>query len=403
MCCDFTKFANMPVHLPNKLSHVGTSIFSIMSQKATELNALNMGQGFPEFNPPAALIESVNQSMLEGWNQYPPMPGMQDLREVIAKKEFDIHGNVVNPQNEITIVPGATAGLFATFQALVDHGDEIIIIEPAYDSYRPAIELAGGIVVSVSMKIGTTIEFPWQELKDSITTKTRWIVINTPHNPLGITFKKSDWQKLSEILKNNSIGIISDEVYEHMVFDGVKHQSVLAQEQLKDRCVKISSFGKTLHSTGWKMGYVCANSEISQRIRMVFQFLAFATNSAMQKGITNFLIRHENWERDLNTFYQNKRDLFIQALNAASSPWNTVNCEGSYFQLIDYRKIQSKEIQKSTSDLEVAFWMLNNWGIATIPVGEFISNTPQTGLLRICFAKNDDTLIKAAQMLNTIC
>jgi methionine aminotransferase len=340
--------------------------------------------------------------MLEGWNQYPPMPGMQDLREVIAKKEFDIHGNVVNPQNEITIVPGATAGLFATFQALVDRGDEVIIIEPAYDSYRPAIELAGGIVVPVYIKIGATIEFPWQELRDKLNSKTRWIVINTPQNPLGLSFKKADWIQLSELIEGYSVGIISDEVYEHMVFDGAKHESVLAQVELKDKCVKISSFGKTLHCTGWKMGYVCANSEISQRIRMVFQFLAFATNSAVQKGIANFLIQHENWERDLNTFYQSKRDLFIQALKSELSPWNTVNCEGSYFQLLDYRKISKDEIQKLTSDLDVAFWILNNLGIATIPVGEFISNKPQTGLLRICFAKNDDTLIKAAQMLNAI-
>ena len=375
-----------------------------------ELNALNMGQGFPEFQPPQRLIEAVTNAMMDGFNQYPPMPGLLSLREVISIKEQQLHGNVVDPNHEITIVPGATAGLYSTFQALVRWGDEVIVVEPAYDSYKPAIELAGGTVVPISMVFkeqdttngSQTVEFPWQELKDKLNPKTRWIVLNTPHNPLGVTLKKEDWEQLEKIIEHYNVGIISDEVYEHMVFDGVKHESVLAQSGLKNRSVKISSFGKTLHCTGWKMGYVCASSEITAKIRNVFQFVAFATNSAMQKGIAHFLLEHPTWELDLNNYYRQKRDIFIDAMELATSNWKAVHCEGSYFQLLDYRGISHPEIQKLTTDLEVSFWILNNLGIATIPVGEFIQTKPQTGLLRICFAKNDDTLLQAAQGLNQV-
>ncbi len=412
----------MPISLPNKLDNVGHSIFSIMSQKATEENALNMGQGFPEFNPPLQLLDAVNFAMQSGFNQYPPMPGYLDLREVISQREQQTHGNILDPESEITIVPGATAGLFAAFQALVNAGDEVIIIEPAYDSYRPAIELAGGTVVGISMNFqsgeGGTIgkeipyvEFPWQKLKDSINENTRWIVINTPHNPLGFTFKKSDWKSLWEIIQNYSIGIISDEVYEHMVFDGMKHVSVLNLQELKDRSVKISSFGKTFHCTGWKMGYIAANAEITQRIRMVFQFMAFATNSAMQKGIAKFMQLNPSWEQELNSFYQYKRDLFIRELNGLNNGhakienptnaiWKTLNCEGSYFQVIHYSSLELPTLKSIHSDFEMALLLLKEVGIATIPIGSFISGQPQTGWLRICFAKNDDTLVKAAQLLN---
>jgi len=412
----------MPITLPNKLPSVGHSIFSIMSQKATELNALNMGQGFPEFSPPLQLLESVNSSMASGFNQYPPMPGYLDLREIISQREQKTHGNILEPETEITIVPGATAGLFAAFQALVQTGDEVIIIEPAYDSYRPAIELAGGKVIAITMNFHSEkedavnvdvphVEFPWQELKDSINLNTRWIVINTPHNPLGFTFKESDWKALWEIIRNHSIGIISDEVYEHMVFDGKKHVSVLNLPELKDRSVKISSFGKTFHCTGWKMGYIAANAEITQRIRMVFQFMAFATNSAMQKGIAQFMQLNPSWEQELNIFYQNKRDLFIRELNGpdtlnsqiantTNAIWKTLKCEGSYFQVIHYSSLNLPQLKTIHSDLDMAMLLLNSVGIATIPIGSFISGQPQTGWLRICFAKNDDTLVKAAQLLN---
>ncbi len=412
----------MPISLPNKLTSVGHSIFSIMSQKASELNALNMGQGFPEFSPPMQLLEAVNSSMASGFNQYPPMPGYLDLREIISQREQHTHGNILDPESEITVVPGATAGLFATFQALVQTGDEVIIIEPAYDSYRPAIELAGGTVIGVSMIFHSVkdiadntevprVEFPWQKLRDSITEHTRWIVINTPHNPLGFTFKEEDWKLLYDIIQNHPIGVISDEVYEHMVFDGKKHFSVLNFPALKDRSVKISSFGKTFHCTGWKMGYVAANSEITQKIRMVFQFIAFATNSAMQKGIAQFMKLNPSWELELNGFYQKKRDLFIRELNGpdtgnsqiankTNAIWNTLNCEGSYFQVIHYSSLELPIVKSIHSDFDMAICLLKEAGIATIPIGSFISGQPQTGWLRICFAKNDDTLVKAAQLLN---
>lgn len=381
-----------------------------------------MGQGFPEFSPPQQLLEAVNSSMESGFNQYPPMPGYLDLRQIISQRELQIHGNILDPESEITIVPGATAGLFVAFQALVQAGDEVIIIEPAYDSYRPAIELAGGKVVAISMifqsgKEGTdnkevpNVEFPWQELKDSINENTRWIVVNTPHNPMGFTFKESDWKSLWEIIQHHSIGIISDEVYEHMVFDGKKHVSVLSRAEFRKRSVKISSFGKTLHCTGWKMGYIAANDEITQKIRMVFQFMAFATNSAMQKGIAKFMQLNPSWEQELNIFYQNKRDLFIgqlngpdtqnsQTANTTKAFWKTLNCEGSYFQVIHYNSFVLPQLKTIHTDLDMALLLMNSVGIATIPIGSFISGQPQTGWLRICFAKNDETLVKAAQLLN---
>ncbi len=417
--CEIPEIRNMRIALPNKLPQVGHSIFTVMSQKASELSALNMGQGFPEFSPPEELMKAVHSSMEAGFNQYPPMPGYMDLREIIAQREQQIHGNSLNPESEITVVPGATAGIFTVFQALIQAGDEVIIIEPAYDSYRPAIELAGGKVVGVSINFQSNIEnpelfessevvFPWQKLKESINEKTRWIVINTPHNPLGFTFKETDWTQLWEIIQNYSIGIISDEVYEHMVFDGKKHVSVLNMPELRERSVKISSFGKTFHCTGWKMGYIAANAEITQSIRMVFQYLAFATNSAMQKGITQFMQLNPNWETELNLFYQKKRDLFLRELhgcdsiNSTKPSWKTLNCEGSYFQVLKYNTQDIPKLGEIKSDLDMAMWLIRSAGIATIPIDSFIQGQPQTGCLRICFAKNEDTIIKAAKLLNQV-
>jgi methionine transaminase len=225
---------------------------------------------------------------------------------------------------------------------------------------------------------------------------------------LGFTFKEADWTLLWEIIQNYSIGIISDEVYEHMVFDDKKHLSVLNMPQLRDRSVKISSFGKTFHCTGWKMGYIAANAEITQSIRMVFQYLAFATNSAMQMGITQFMQLNPNWEIELNLFYQKKRDLFIHelhrydSLNTMKSPWKTLNCEGSYFQVLHYNSLDIAKLEDIQSDLDMAMWLIRTAGIATIPIGAFITGQPKTGCLRICFAKNDETIIKAAQLLNQV-
>jgi methionine aminotransferase len=376
----------------SKLPNQGLSIFTVMSALAAKHNAINLSQGFPEFNPPDDLIRKVNESLLSGRNQYSPMAGQLSLREVIAERQnawgrsFEI-----NPDTDITIVPGATAGLFATFQALVQQGDEVIIFDPSYDSYAPAIVLAGGIPIRIPLN--QDFSMPWEHLKSKLSNRTVMIVVNTPHNPLGLVFSQADWLELAQIIQNTNILVLSDEVYEHMVFDEKQHVSVLQIPALANRAVAISSFGKTFHATGWKLGYVTAKAELSAEIRKVYQFLAFAANTPMQFAAAEFLLQNPEYETSVSEIMQTKRNYFGEGLS--QSRFKLLPCEGAYFQIVDYSNISD------LADTEFANLLTTEHKVAGIPVSAFYQNpSPDQRLLRFCFAKNNDTLQKS---LNILC
>lgn len=375
----------------SKLPNQGLSIFSVMSALAAKHNAINLSQGFPEFNPPDDLIRKVNESLLSGRNQYSPMAGQLSLREVIAERQnawgrsFEI-----NPDTDITIVPGATAGLFATFQALVQQGDEVIIFDPSYDSYAPAIVLAGGIPIRISLN--QDFSMPWELLKSKISNRTAMVVVNTPHNPLGLVFSLSDWLILASLVQNTEIIVLSDEVYEHMVFDQKVHVSVLQIPELQNQAVAISSFGKTFHATGWKLGYVTAKAELSAEIRKVYQFLAFAANTPMQFAAAEFLLQNPSYENSVSEIMQTKRNYFAEGLS--QSRFQLLPCEGAYFQIVDYSNISD------LADTDFANLLTSEHKVAGIPVSAFYQNpNPDQRLLRFCFAKNNDTLQKSLDIL----
>jgi len=375
----------------SKLPNQGLSIFTVMSALAAKHNAINLSQGFPEFNPPDDLIRKVNESLLSGRNQYSPMAGQLSLREVIAERQnawgrsFEI-----NPDTDITIVPGATAGLFATFQALVQQGEEVIIFDPSYDSYAPAIVLAGGIPIRIPLN--QDFSMPWEQLKSKLSNRTAIIVVNTPHNPLGLVFSQADWLELALIIQNTDILVLSDEVYEHMVFDEKQHVSVLQIPALANRAVAISSFGKTFHATGWKLGYVTAKAELSAEIRKVYQFLAFAANTPMQFAAAEFLMQNPEYETSVSEIMQSKRNFFADGLS--QSRFQLLPCEGAYFQIVDYSNISD------LADTDFANLLTTEHKVAGIPVSAFYQNpNPDQRLLRFCFAKNNDTLQKSLDIL----
>jgi len=381
------------VDIPNKLSGVKESIFSVMSSMAKAHDALNLSQGFPEFDPPKQLLEEVNWAMNNGYNQYAPMPGYIELREQIAQKELELHGHDVHSSDEITVTPGATVALFACIHAIVEPGDEVILLDPAYDSYQAAVEWAGGKCVRIPMNL-KDLSFPTEQINDKLNPRTKLIIITTPHNPLGAVMTDEDWKALTQITEPIGTFILSDEVYEHMVFDQKKHKSVLQVEGLKERSMKVSSFGKTFHSTGWKMGYVIANNKITEMIRRLYQFVNFSTHSATQMGLTRFMSTNPNWERELSTFYEKKRNLFQESL--VGSKWKIYPCSGSYFQILGFDAFSQK------ADDEFASILTQQHGIASIPINVFNENASRTGLLRFCFAKSDETLIAAVNKLKQI-
>ena len=375
----------------SKLPNQGLSIFTVMSALATKHNAINLSQGFPEFNPPPGLIDKVNESLLGGKNQYSPMAGQLRLREVIAERQNSWGRSfAINPETDITIVPGATAGLFAVFQAFVHRGDEVILFDPSYDSYAPSIVLAGGIPIRIPLNEDFSI--PWDSLKLNISGKTTMIVVNTPHNPLGLVFSQTDWLELAQIIQNTDILVLSDEVYEHMVFDEKQHVSVLQIPALANRAVAISSFGKTFHATGWKLGYVTAKAELSAEIRKVYQFLAFAANTPMQFAAAAFLLQNPNYENSVSEIMQTKRNYFAKGLS--QSRFQLLPCEGAYFQIVDYSNISD------LADTDFANLLTTEHKVAGIPVSAFYQNpNPDQRLLRFCFAKNNDTLQKSLDIL----
>lgn len=376
--------------ISSKLPKVGTTIFTTMSALAQEHGALNMAQGFPDFACSPKLIERVNHYMNAGLNQYAPMAGVMALREKIAQKTEELYTAVYNPETEITVTPGATLAIYAAISAVVKEGDEVIILEPAYDCYLPAVELNGGRPVFAELKF-PNYQVDWDEVRKLITFKTKMIIINTPHNPTGMTFSALDMQKLQKLTENSDIVILSDEVYEHILFEGFEHQSVARYPKLAERSFIISSFGKTYHNTGWKMGYCLAPETLMKEFRKIFQFMVFSVNTPIQYALADFMEERDEYLH-LQSFYQGKRDVFQKAVKG--SKWKILPCQGSYFQMLGYEKITHE------ADQDYARRLVKENKIAAIPPSSFYRKGIDHHVLRFCFAKEDDTLLRAAEILH---
>ena len=374
---------------PSRLPKVGTTIFTVMSALATQHNAVNLGQGFPDFDCDPALLDQVNQAMRDGLNQYPPMAGVPVLRQAMSAKIEALYGRRYDPDTEITVTAGATQGILTAVLAVVGPGDEVIVLEPCYDSYVPNIELAGGKVVRVALSAGS-FRPDFNAIGAAITPRTRAIIVNTPHNPSATIWRAADMARLADILRPTDIVLISDEVYEHMVFDGESHASASALPELAARSFVVSSFGKTFHVTGWKIGTVVAPAPLMAEFRKVHQFNVFTVNTPMQHGLARYLADPAPY-RDLPTFYQRKRDLFRAGL--AGTRFRLLPSEGSYFQCVDYSAISALD--------ESAFcrWLTTEVGVAAIPLAAFYDDGRNQGLARFCFAKQDATLQSALARL----
>jgi methionine aminotransferase len=377
------------LHLTTKLPQVSTSIFAVMSKMSNDYGAINLSQGFPDFNCSEQLVELVHHFMRKGLNQYAPMPGTVELRKQIAQMVKRDYGRDYNFENEITVTAGATQALYTAFSSIIDEGDEVIIFEPAYDSYIPAIVANGGVPVSIRLN-ANDFSIPWKEVEKSITKKTKCIVINSPHNPTGAILRQEDISQLEKIVKNTNIFLISDEVYEHIIFDNKEHYSFARYDELAKRSFIISSFGKTFHTTGWKMGYCCAPENLTAEFRKFHQFIVFAVNTPIQLAIAEFL-KVENNIYSLPNFYQAKRDLFSSLL--LDSKFILRKCDGTYFQLLDYSNICDK------TDLEFSEYLTKEIGVAVIPLSPFYKDGSSEKLIRVCFAKKDEILKQAAEKL----
>lgn len=384
--------SNLKVSLPSKLPAVKTSIFSIMSGLAVNENALNLSQGFPNFESDSKLIALVNKAMINGKNQYAPMPGILSLREAIAEKMFNLYGFSYNPETEITITAGATQAIFTAVAAIVKKDDEVIIFKPAYDCYEPTIELFGGKTISVQLN-PEDFSIDWEKVKGLITDKTKMIIINSPHNPSGRILSKADMLQLEALLKNTNILLLSDEVYEHIIFDGEKHQSAALFPTLVERTFIVASFGKTFHNTGWKVGYCIAPTYLTEEFRKVHQFNVFSVNHPTQVALAEYLKNPNNY-LELNPFYQQKRDLFLSLLKG--SRFDFIPSKGTYFQLLNFSKITDE------SDVDFAIKLTKEQKIASIPISVFNEAGLDTKVLRFCFAKTDETLKKATEILCNI-
>jgi len=389
---------------PSRLPNVGTTIFTVMSALATKHQAINLGQGFPDFPCDRLLISQVNEAMLSDHNQYPPMIGVANLRNGIAEKIQSLYGHQYHPESEITITAGGTQGILTTILSCVSPGDEVIIIEPAYDSYRPSIELAGGktIAIALDAKRDTdgqvaSYSIPWDALAKAINSKTRLLIINTPHNPTGMVWQKADLDRLAQLLKNTSTLVLSDEVYEHMVYDGAKHHSVASHPELAARSFLISSFGKTYHVTGWKVGYVAAPALMTAEFRKVHQFNVFTVNTPMQFGLAAYLSDASHY-LNLPAFYQAKRDFFRDGLS--KTKFKLLPAPGTYFQCVDYTALGIPETQLNEADF--CKWLTAEVGVAAIPVSAFYEKPTESGVIRFCFAKQDQTLSTALQRLQSL-
>lgn len=379
--------------LESKLPDVKTTIFTHMSELARETGALNLSQGFPDFDGPRYLLERVQFHLTHGQNQYAPMAGVMSLREAIADKVQDLYRCSVDPVREITVTAGATEALFCAISAVVRPGDEVILFDPAYDSYDPVVRLQGGR----SRRIPLTpphYGVDWDRVADALSPRTRLIVVNTPHNPTGSVWSVADLAALRELVRDREIYLLGDEVYEHIVFDGRKHQSLSSDPELFARSFVVSSFGKTYHVTGWKIGYCVAPAALTTEFRRVHQFVNFAANTPVQCGLADFLRAHPEHHRALGAFYERKRDTFCAAL--AGSRLSVLPSAGTYFQLIDYAAVANAR------DVDYAEQLTRTAGLATIPVSVFYGVDPGQRVLRLCFAKDDATLARAAAILSAL-
>jgi methionine transaminase len=377
------------MHLDSKLPRVGTTIFTVMSRLAEQTGALNLGQGFPDFEPPLSFAESLQRHVRGGKNQYAPMSGVPRLKQQIASKLGRDYGALIDADDCITVTDGATEGLFDTITAAVRSGDEVIVFDPCYDSYEPAVLLQGGRVVHVPLSAEFSID--WQRLQNAITPRTRLIVLNFPHNPSGAVLTAGDLELLAAIVRDTQVFLMSDEVYEHIVYDGLEHQSLLRHAELRERSFVVGSFGKTYHTTGWKVGWVVAPPQLTAELRKVHQFVTFSTSSAAQHAFADLLEQQPELLRELPRFYQEKRDQFRRLL--APSLFRLLPVAGTYFQLADYSALSNEP------DLEFTRRLAVEAGVVAIPVSPFYETQPERRIIRFCFAKNDTTMEHAAARL----
>ena len=376
----------------SKLPNLETTIFTTMGNLAKKHNAINLSQGFPNFKSDQKLIDLVTKAMNSNYNQYAPMLGVLELREAIAKKFDDLYASTYNPESEIVITAGATQAIFTTIAAFIKANDEVILFKPAYDCYQPAIELNGGKVISMQLYY-PDYKVDWIAVENAISAKTKMIVINTPQNPSGTVFSKEDMLVLERITNNTNIIVLSDEVYEHMVFDGLQHQSACLFPQLKKRTFITASFGKTFHNTGWKMGYCCGPKELMKEFVKVHQFNVFCVNHPVQIALATYINDANNY-KELNSFYEQKRDVFLNAIQ--DSRFSFTTSKATYFQVLNYAAISQEH------DVDFAKRLTIEFGIASIPLSVFNSNNLDEKVLRFCFAKKESTLLKAAEILNSI-
>lgn len=378
--------------MQSKLANIGPTVFSVMSKLAADHGAINLGQGFPGFPIDGRLSAAVTRAMNNGFNQYAPMSGMPGLRAKILEKFNSAYGSDYLADSEVTVTAGATQAIYTAIAAFVHAGDEVILFAPAYDCYAPAVALHGGVCKWVHLH-WPTYSVNWQEVKDLITDRTRMIVVNTPHNPTGSTWSKEDLRQLELLVRGTSILVLSDEVYEHMVFDGKAHESLAQLKSLKEQMLLVYSFGKTFHATGWKMGYVIGAKALMNEFQKVHQYMVFSCHSAVQVGLTDYLSYPEMY-LELSDFYQRKRDFFLSFLEGSAWKWQVA--EGTYFQLMNYHEIRDEEDTKMAIDLTVKH------GVASIPISVFYPNPVNDFVLRFCFAKENEVLEKAALILSAI-
>jgi methionine aminotransferase len=379
--------------LRSKLPNAGVTIFTTMSRLALEHGAINLSQGFPDFNCAPELIDAVARYMREGHNQYAPMPGTIPLREALAMKIERLYGHRYDPATEITVTSGATEALYATLTALVHPGDEVLLFQPAYDSYVPAIQLSGGTPVFVTMR-PPEYRIDWDAARRALTPRTRAIVINSPHNPTGMILTGDDMRELQLLLEHTDAVVIADEAYEHIVFDGERHESMSRYPAIAERAVVIGSFAKTFTTTGWKVGWAAAPKPLSAEVQSIHQWVTFAVNGAIQLAYAEFL-RTDPECRSIGEFYQRKRDLFLALI--AKSRFRPLPCRGTFYQMVDYSAITTDR------DTDVAMWLLKEHGVASIPPSSFLyEDEPAPPILRLCFAKQDETLERAAERLRKV-
>ncbi len=376
----------------SKLPNVGTTIFTVMSNLAKEHNAINLSQGFPNYPSSQKLKDLVTKAMNNGYNQYAPMAGNLDLRLAISNKYNLIYNSTYHPEKEITVTAGATQAIYTIISAFIRTNDEVIIFKPAYDCYQPAIEINGGETIPVQLS-APNYKVNWNEVASKVSSKTKMIIINTPHNPSGTIWSEDDMLQLQKLTKDTNIIVLSDEVYEHMIFDGEKHQSVCLLSDLKDRSFITASFGKTFHNTGWKIGYCCAPEALMVEFRKVHQFNVFSVHHPSQKGIADYMQDSETY-LGLNDFFQQKRDLFLNLIS--DSKFKFKPSEGTYFQVLDYSEITDEY------DVDFAKRLTKGYGIAAIPLSVFNEKNKDDKVLRFCFAKTDETIVKASEILRNI-